>query len=243
MLTVSPRAVLLDVDGTLYYQDPLRCLMALELGTLPAVLRSWQSTVSVLNTLRHFRSIREGLREGVKSEDSLLELQYLKTAERVGVPPSEVECVVREWIYQRPLKYLRFCKRRGLEAFMSYAEREGLHIGVFSDYPAQEKLQALGLDGRVKLTLCATDREINAFKPHPRGFLRACEYWGLRPEEVLYVGDRPEIDAEGAAAAGMPCAILSGLRGNQGKLGRLNNYSRVTSFRELQHVLTTNKKT
>jgi len=126
---------------------------------------------------------------------------------------------------------------------MSYVEREGLHIGVFSDYPAQEKLQTLGLDKQVKLTLCATDREINAFKPHPRGFLRACEYWGLRPEEVLYVGDRPEIDAEGAAAAGMPCAILSGLRGNQGKLGRLNNYSRVTSFRELQHVLTTNKKT
>jgi len=46
---------------------------------------------------------------------------------------------------------------------MSYMERKGPHIGVFSDYPAKGKIQALGLHGRVKLMLCATDREKNAF--------------------------------------------------------------------------------
>jgi putative hydrolase of the HAD superfamily len=49
---------------------------------------------------------------------------------------------------------------------------------------------------------------VNAFKPHPRGFLAACEGWGWSPHEVVYVGDRCEVDAMGAAAAGMPCVII-----------------------------------
>jgi FMN phosphatase YigB (HAD superfamily) len=33
--------------------------------------------------------------------------------------------------------------------------------------------------------------------------------WGLDPSEVLYVGDRIDVDAPGARAAGMPCAVLT----------------------------------
>jgi FMN phosphatase YigB (HAD superfamily) len=36
----------------------------------------------------------------------------------------------------------------------------------------------------------------------------ACEVWRLAPSDVLYVGDRADIDARGAAVIGMPCAIL-----------------------------------
>ena len=54
------------------------------------------------------------------------------------------------------------------------------------------------------LVLCATDPEIDAFKPHPRGFLYACRRWSLDPAEVAYVGDRADVDLAGAAAAGMP---------------------------------------
>ena len=236
------RAILLDVDGTLYHQSPLRLCMALELSTLPLAWKSRRSATVILNTLRHFRSIRETLRNEGRGKDLLVDLQYKRTAEHVGLAQSVVEDVVREWMYQRPLKYLRFCKRLGLEAFFSYAEMMGLRIGVFSDYPAQEKLQSLGLAKRVHLSLCATDMAINAFKPHPQGYWQACEHWGLKPEEVLYVGDRPEVDANGAAAAGMPCAILSRLRKNSNDEDLDQGYSRITSFRDLQHVLA-NKRT
>ena len=53
--------------------------------------------------------------------------------------------------------------------------------GVLSDYPAEAKLQALGLAGRFSPVLCATDPEIGAFKPNPRGFLHACAVWNLPP--------------------------------------------------------------
>ena len=81
-------------------------------------------------------------------------------------------------------------------------------MGVFSDYPGSDKLVALGVAEHVSLVVCATDEAVNAFKPHPRGLTHACAAWGLRPEQVLYVGDRPEVDAAAAAAQGMPCAIV-----------------------------------
>jgi putative hydrolase of the HAD superfamily len=84
----------------------------------------------------------------------------------------------------------------------------GLEVGVLSDYPAATKLAALGVADRFPLVLCSTDPEIRALKPNPRGFLIACKRWGLSPGEVLMVGDRVDVDAAGASAAGMPCVIV-----------------------------------
>ena len=239
MLGLSIRAILLDVDGTLYHHKPLQGLMALELCTLPAILKSWRSAISTLQMLQCFRKVREDLRELGYPEGVLNELQYREASERAGVEPPDVERVVSEWIYRRPLKYLPYCRRGGIEAFLLDVGRKGLRIGVFSDYPVQEKLQVLGLANQVDLMLCATDKEINAFKPHPRGFLHACESWELRPEEVLYVGDRPEVDAKGAVAAGMPCAILAEFGSGWGRLHSSDQYVLVPSFQRLQQILTT----
>jgi FMN phosphatase YigB (HAD superfamily) len=106
------------------------------------------------------------------------------------------------------LKYLQFCRATGLDGLLAAIDRAGLRAGILSDYPAGPKLAALGLAGRFTPVLSATDPEIDAFKPSPRGYLRACEIWGVSPSEVLFVGDRADVDAAGAAAAGMPCAIV-----------------------------------
>jgi hypothetical protein len=45
------------------------------------------------------------------------------------------------------------CRRRGLEAFLTFLESQGIQIGVFSDYPVLDKLQALGLAERMSLAL------------------------------------------------------------------------------------------
>ena len=55
-------------------------------------------------------------------------------------------------------------------------------------------------------------REDGAFKPSPRGFLAACARWELDPADVLYVGDRVDADAAGAAAARMPAVIVTAAR-------------------------------
>jgi FMN phosphatase YigB (HAD superfamily) len=67
---------------------------------------------------------------------------------------------------------------------------------------AVEKLAALGVASQISLALCATDPDVNAFKPDPKGLRRFCELSDLSPEEVVYVGDRAEVDAAGSIACG-----------------------------------------
>jgi len=230
------RAVLFDVDGTLYHQEPLRLCMALELAALPLRARP-ASARRTWGAIRAFRRVREDLRDLGAGEAPLARLQFQLAAERQQTEVDGVEAAVSEWIYQRPLKYLRRCRRAGIESFLGYLASRGIPAGVFSDYPAREKLEALQLAEKISLVACATDAEINAFKPHPRGFVWACERWGLEPTEVLYVGDRPEVDALGAANAGMHCAILSRRLGLAAQGAPAAAFTRFTSFAGLHHAI------
>lgn len=202
----GPRAVLLDLDGTLYHQRPLRGKMFLELGRL--FLRAPRRASRVARQIHVFRRTREELRELGRPSESLLELQYTRAAGRLSQDPNLMIATVDEWVHRRPLRHLPAVRRVGLRRFLAQLAERGIAAGVFSDYPADAKLEALGVSESFSLKLCSTDPDINAFKPHPRGFLQACERWGLSPADVLYVGDRPEVDAAGAHSAGMPCVIL-----------------------------------
>jgi phosphoglycolate phosphatase/putative hydrolase of the HAD superfamily len=201
------RAVLFDLDGTLYRQPVLRGLMALELATMPLygprrAARRWRA-------LAAYRRAQEQLRSGdVRPESS----QGAMAAAKSGLPVAEVEALAQEWMQVRPLKYLRACRAVGLDA-----------------------LVALGLTGRFSPVLSATDPEIRAFKPHPRGFLRAAAIWHLATSDVLVVGDRLDADAAGAAAAGMPCVIIG-----RARLGRSSSptvHRVLPSLEALHHVL------
>ncbi|MER6976080.1 HAD family hydrolase [Streptomyces carpinensis] len=65
----------------------------------------------------------------------------------------------------------------------------------------ERKLRVLGVRDRFEAVLCAA--ELGVSKPAPEAFHAACEALELAPHEVAYVGDHPEIDALGAAEAGL----------------------------------------
>jgi len=232
LLTQSIRAALFDVDGTLYNENILKYFMRLELCTLPFRMNSLRAAYKVWRSLQCFRHIREDLRKLEATDNSLAVLQYIEVARQTGEDPAQIEKVVNEWIYQRPLKYLRICRRNGLNTFLAFLESRGLRIGVLSDYPVVDKLVALDLEGRMSLTLCSLDPAINAFKPHPKGFLHACEIWQLPPAQVLYIGDRP-VDALGAANAGMPFALVGVTHGKKDE-----DALTFPSFANLQRAIT-----
>ncbi|MFJ6794149.1 HAD family hydrolase [Streptomyces sp. NPDC091268] len=75
------------------------------------------------------------------------------------------------------------------------------------------KLRHLGVRDRFEVLVCAA--ELGVSKPEAAAFLAACAELGLAPEEVVYVGDQPEIDARGARDAGLTAVWLDrdGLRG------------------------------
>ena len=74
------------------------------------------------------------------------------------------------------------------------------------------KLAALGIADHFDHVLCAQDADIGRFKPHPRGLEVALRRLELDAAEVVFVGDRSEVDAVCAAAANIRCVIVGGSR-------------------------------
>ncbi|MFG2136222.1 HAD family hydrolase [Streptomyces sp. NPDC048650] len=65
----------------------------------------------------------------------------------------------------------------------------------------ERKLTVLGIRAHFEAVLCAD--ELGYAKPDPEAFRAACTALGLPPHEVVYIGDRLDIDALGARDAGL----------------------------------------
>jgi len=76
-------------------------------------------------------------------------------------------------------------------------------IAIYSDYPfLRERLEAMGLFLSSKILLFSPE-SFGAQKPAVRPFTRIASDFGVKPEEVLVIGDREETDGIGAFKAGM----------------------------------------
>jgi FMN phosphatase YigB (HAD superfamily) len=110
---------------------------------------------------------------------------------------------------REPLPLLARCLQPGLFQFLQRSKESGIRLAVLSDYPAQAKLEAMGLSEFFEVVVTAQSTDVGTFKPDPRGMRVVLERLGVGPEEVLSIGDRPDVDAPTAAALGIACFILS----------------------------------
>lgn len=200
------KAIVFDVDGTLYRQDPVRRAMFARL--LRAHVDRPLAGLRTLRWLQAYRQAQERLRGGPADGGDLAEQQVGLACKWTGAPPAELRSCVRRWMEEEPLGLLRPSVREGLPELIAAATRRALRLGACSDYPAAEKLHAMGLAGFFEVVVTAQDAEVQRFKPHPRVLEVALRRLGVSNEEALYVGDRPEVDAEAARRAGVACAII-----------------------------------
>lgn len=190
----SHDAWLVDLDGTLYVQTPVRLAMAAEVGLL-----GWSS----LQLLRQFRREHEKVRE-LELEGDPFRLQIERTAKALGAPASLVEASVRRWMIERPAKWLPLFRRRELIAEIDAFRARGGRTALVSDYPARKKLEALGASRLFDVVVASGEPDgPPRLKPHPGGMLRAASALGIEPARCLVIGDRPDADGRAASAAGM----------------------------------------
>ena len=151
--------VVFDVDGTLYRQRPLRIRMARDLLLYTLLKRD----LNVIAVLARYRRIRERLgdEQVIDFERALI----TQTATATANSPDSVRSIVSEWVERRPLGYLAACRYPGLPRLFSGLRRSGKSIGILSDYPAEAKLEALGLTA--DHVVFAGDESIGILKPHP----------------------------------------------------------------------------
>ncbi|MFJ8201241.1 HAD family hydrolase [Streptomyces sp. NPDC096152] len=100
----------------------------------------------------------------------------------------------------------------------------------------EHKLRTLGLRDRFEAVLCAA--ELGVSKPEARAFLAVCEALRLRPHEVAYVGDHPEIDGRGAAEAGLVSVWIDRGGVYTAGAGAPTRRHRIASLAELPAIVT-----
>ena len=199
------RAILFDVDGTLYRQGPVRRALACRLLRMHA--RRPMAGLRTARSLLAYRRAQEHLRRQAGSGD--LGQQQLQLASRwTGAEPGALRSAVSRWMEEEPLGLLRASVRDGLAELLDLAGRRGLRLAACSDYPAARKLGAMGIAGAFPVVVSAQDPDVQRFKPDPRVLETALRRLGVEKEEALYVGDRPEVDAVAARRAGIACAIV-----------------------------------
>lgn len=200
-------AIILDVDGTLYRQGPVRRQMMMKLAG--ACVTQPLRTRRALRVIRAFRNNLEAIRHTAGDTDHPAR-QLSCTVEQTGLAGAVVKEVVREWMFERPLGVIGGYPRKGLHRFLGEALKHGVRLGAFSEYPCERKLEHLGVRDPFTAIVSSFDAEVRRFKPDPAGFLHTAERLGAGAGETLVIGDRDDADGAGARAAGMRYIEIGG---------------------------------
>lgn len=192
-----------DMDGTLYRQRPVQSVMAYRLLIHALTDRNgWHD----LLVLKHYRKNRERLARIGASRVS--HLQFQATSKAYRLTEDQLAQLVRKWMVLKPLPFLKTARFRDIDQFFESLRRRGIKIGVLSDFPVSEKLEALGL--RADIACCAADEDVGRFKPEPAGLLKILKSLGIALNNCLMIGDRKDRDGLCAQAASVPFLLCKG---------------------------------
>ena len=196
------RMVVFDLDGTLYDQRRLRSRMAFRL--LRHCLTRPQDA-RILRWISTFRRCREELADAEAA--GIRDQQYRRPASTLGIDHRALEEVVRIWMHERPLDYLRECRFPEVERLFDVLRERGTKIAVLSDFPVATKLERLEL--RVDIVVTAEDPEVDRLKPHAAGLQYLLKRTGIPPQRCLLIGDRDDRDGECARRLEVPFLLKS----------------------------------
>ncbi|MCM1122816.1 MAG: HAD family hydrolase [Eubacterium sp.] len=215
------RAVILDLDGTLYYQKPFRRRMLLYL--LGHLLRQ-PSCVGDLFLIKRYREVREKWKDyeqktSFPADMALTDRQYEFVAREKGISAQRVKEAVRFFMQEAPLTLLPDYKDTILASTIEKLKQKGILIVIYSDYPVEDKLRALGITADRCFT--SGDEKIDCMKPDPKGLRVILEDLGLNAGDAVMIGDRYEKDGLAAIGNEMDYIIVSASQKERGKMNLL----------------------
>ncbi len=198
-------AYIFDMDGTLYYQRPLRMRMFLCMAGfyLTHPLR-WKEPFMV----RDYRKLREN--EALLKKENWKDLIRNTLSDKYHVEKSRLQETINFWMQEKPLEYIKNYQDKTLKHFIEQLQASGKKIIIYSDYPAGKKAASLGING-VQI-YDPEESPIRFLKPDPQGLLLILKENRLEKERSLMIGDRYEKDGICAENAGIDHLILKRTR-------------------------------
>ena len=185
-----------DLDGTLYSQSKLRKKLAIALIIKFFTFSLKRKEYKIISEFRKQREMHKSY-----SSPAIANEQYEWVVEKLRVPAETVAKTIEKWMGEFPLSYLQSCRYAGIDLLFSELRKKQKKIAVYSDYPVDEKLKALGLVADA--VFCSTDKQISQLKPGKRGLNYICTQFNIAPEKTIFIGDRTDTDGESAQLAGI----------------------------------------
>ena len=193
----NKKTLIIDLDGTLYYQYGVQCIMGCRMLLYYSFhFWKWKEFMIILD----YRRKRES-----KIKD-IVDKQYLIIANKYNENIDKVKDIIGKWMFQKPLKVIRFFKDRKLCEILDKLKSKNINIIVYSDYPTKEKLEALGV--YYDKAYDSTHPEIHVLKPDKKGLEYIIENNKLQRDKILFVGDRDSKDGECARQCKVDYIIL-----------------------------------
>jgi HAD superfamily hydrolase (TIGR01549 family) len=203
---------------------------------LLAVCASPWKQLQAIRFLKAYREAQEHMRENAPTAD-LSEHQIALACQRAHVSRTDAAQHLGRWFEKEPLKHLANLTDVNMHQFIQEVKARGMALGVFSDYPASEKLKVLGLSGLFDVVLCASDAEVGRLKPDPRGLEICLNRLGVSADSALYIGDRMDVDAPCGHAAGVHAVILGQPKGTAKGVTGIRDYRELLSVFKQKNVL------
>lgn len=190
-----------DMDGTLYYKRSMQIKMAYRL--LGYYLTHFHQ-IKELFLLRDYRKLRD--LEELSDKADIEEIIQQKLSRKYRYSQEKVRRITEKWILKRPLDILYQCRDKRLICFLDEARQNGKRVYIYSDYPAKDKCDALGIcvDG----LYWPDGKHICVLKPSADALRYILDSNGADYAQVLMIGDREEKDGCCAARAQVDYLIL-----------------------------------
>jgi putative hydrolase of the HAD superfamily len=195
MPSLEPRAVVFDLDDTLYPYEQFRI----------SGFRAVAAHLAVAQRLDE-RAILAALLRASRGADRNRELQACLTLFALpGELIDELLGIVRD---HEPRLVLSIHAASAL----NHLRRAGWRLGILTNGEPdvqQRKIDALGLWSAVDAVVYATACGTGAGKPDPAAFQEVARLLDVRPDRAVFVGNDEACDVAGAIGAGMHAVLCS----------------------------------
>lgn len=192
------KAIFLDYTGTMIREDSpaamellKRCTKGSNIGSPEVMLKYWWTGLKALE--------EECFLEKYLTEDEIVDRLLEKCRQELGLQENfeELHALCRHfWVYA-PL----------FSDTKEFFETCSLPIYIISNNGAEYVERSMQYNGLHPAGIVCGDMA-RAYKPHRELFIKALEISGLKPDEVVHIGDSVASDVAGARAAGIRPILL-----------------------------------
>ena len=194
---MKKRVLILDLDGTLYYQLGVQFIMGCQL-IFYYIFHFWK--LKELMIIISYRKIRENNIKGI------IDKQYILISKKYNTSVNKVKKIIEKWMFVKPLNILPLFRDKKLLTIVENFKLLGGKIIIYSDYPTKDKLKVLNVN--YDKSYDSTHSQIRTLKPDPKGIEYIIKENKLKKNEILYIGDRESKDGECARKCNIDYIIL-----------------------------------